>query len=496
MIPQPRSLGRYELVAHLATGGMGDVHLARMAGPAGFERWVVVKVLLPELAPSARFRDMFFHEARLAARLSHPNVCEVLDLGEDAGTYYIVMPYLDGIPFAALMDRPAALSASSHRRAVAGVIAQACDGLHHAHQMTDADGTPLGVVHRDVSPSNVMVLRDGVVKVLDFGIAKSRTSTTVTERDVIKGKPAYMSPEQLAEGAVDRRADIFCAGILLYEAVTGRRLYARDGAIATARAVLEDPVPTAADLPDVPAPLADVIARALAKQPYQRFATAEQLKRELVGAMSADGGPMDPAELADLVTTHWSDALRPPPSIDVRPAAPSVTQTASQAVTFAIEPKRETTRWWALGVLASAMVAAAIAVAWIASRDPDPVVLPAAPLTGSSTGSVAAPVEVPPVVDPAIGSGAGASEPIDRPRDRRSRDRTVVRDERPGFVSIDSDPWATIYIDGQRIGVTPVIGREVKSGKRQIRAVLEDGRDKRVTVDVTPGSQNPVRLRW
>ena len=213
-------LGRYELVARLATGGMGEIFLARLSGEGGFERRVVVKRLLPELVPAGQYVQMFLDEARLAARLTHPNVCEVHELGVDQGQYFIVMPYLEGVPFSRVMRRQG--DARAHLRLVAGALAQACTGLHHAHELTDDAGVPIGVVHRDVSPSNLFVTADGVVKVLDFGIAKARIATSVTEKGMLKGKLAYMSPEQLGDGPIDRRSDVFCLGIVLHEALTGR----------------------------------------------------------------------------------------------------------------------------------------------------------------------------------------------------------------------------------------------------------------------------------
>ncbi|MBZ0238972.1 MAG: serine/threonine protein kinase, partial [Deltaproteobacteria bacterium] len=238
----PHTIGRYEVVAPLATGGMGELFLARRSGAEGFARLVVLKRLRPELGATATYRDMFFDEARLAARLTHPNVCEVYDLEEHGDHHFLAMPYLEGVPATALLSPPSPLSVE-HVRLVAGILVQVCDGLHHAHELCGDDGAPLGVVHRDVSPGNVFVTTDGVVKLLDFGVAKVRGAKAVTEQGVVKGKLAYMAPEQLADGFVDRRADIFCVGILGWEGLTGRPLFAKASASLTAAAVLDGDIP-------------------------------------------------------------------------------------------------------------------------------------------------------------------------------------------------------------------------------------------------------------
>jgi serine/threonine protein kinase len=192
----PKRLGRYELIGHLATGGMAEIHLARLAGEGGFEKIVVVKRLLPELVASPAYVAMFLDEGKLVSRLNHPNICEVHELGRDGAEYYLAMPYLDGIAAHELIARPRETDRAAQIKVATGVIVQACAGLHHAHELRDADGAPAGLVHRDVSPSNIFVTASGIVKVLDFGVAKVRGGTE-TEVGTIKGKQQYMAPEQL-----------------------------------------------------------------------------------------------------------------------------------------------------------------------------------------------------------------------------------------------------------------------------------------------------------
>src|SRR5688500_163675 len=260
----PARLGRYQLLGRLATGGMGEIHLARLDGDGGFEKLVVVKRLLPELVASPQYVAMFLDEARLVAKLSHPNVCEVYEVGRDGHEYFLAMPYLEGVSLADLLGRPRDHDRPKHLRFVAGLIAQAAEGLHHAHELRGKDGEPLGLVHRDVSPSNLIATTAGVVKVLDFGIAKVRGATARTEVGTIKGKYAYMSPEQVRGDELDRRSDVFALGAIAWELATGKRLFKRPSDFLSAKAILEEPIPRADEADTrVPRALADVIARAL-----------------------------------------------------------------------------------------------------------------------------------------------------------------------------------------------------------------------------------------
>ncbi|MBX3158937.1 MAG: serine/threonine protein kinase [Deltaproteobacteria bacterium] len=222
----PARLGRYELVGHLATGGMAEIHLARLAGEGGFSKLLVVKRLLPELVASPAYVSMFLDEGKLVARLDHPNICEVFELGRDGAEYFLAMPYLDGVPVHELIARPREPDRAAELRVAAAILVQACAGLHHAHELRDADGGPAGLVHRDVSPSNLFVTTAGLVKVLDFGVAKVRGAAE-TEVGTVKGKSQYMAPEQVLGEPLDRRCDVFALGIVAFELATHQRLFKR-----------------------------------------------------------------------------------------------------------------------------------------------------------------------------------------------------------------------------------------------------------------------------
>ncbi|HET9624659.1 MAG TPA: serine/threonine-protein kinase, partial [Kofleriaceae bacterium] len=269
--------GKYQLVARLATGGMAEIFLARLQGAAGFEKLVCIKRILPHLARDAQFVAMFLDEARIAARISHPNVCQVFELGEIDGSFYIAMEYLEGVPLACFRrsdyygERPSP-------RLVAGMAMQACEGLHHAHQLKNTDGSVMEVVHRDISPQTLFVTVDGIVKVLDFGIAKIQDATVRTSTGAVKGTYAYMAPEQLRGERVDRRADVFALGIVMWETLMRRHLFRRDTDFLTFQAITTDPIDDVSVLrPDVPAALSAVIMQALSRDREQRYPTARAL---------------------------------------------------------------------------------------------------------------------------------------------------------------------------------------------------------------------------
>src|SRR5690349_11469375 len=197
-------LGRYELLARLATGGMGEIFLARLEGAEGFEKLYVVKRILPHLADDARLRQMLIAEARIASRIAHPNICQVYELGETDGQLYIVMEYLEGITMLPLLRRASKEQHPLELGFIGAVIQQVCDALHYAHELKERNGDSLGIVHRDVTPSNVFLTESGVAKVLDFGIAKAKGASTQTQEGTVKGKYAYMAPEQLRGAGVDR----------------------------------------------------------------------------------------------------------------------------------------------------------------------------------------------------------------------------------------------------------------------------------------------------
>ena len=270
-------IGKYDLLGLIAQGGMGDVYLARAEGLAGFSKLVVVKTLRAELADDVRFREMFLDEARLAARLNHRNVVQTNDVGESNGVYFMVMDYLEGRSLAKIQryvqKQGERLPLALEVRVVTDMLA----GLHYAHELQDFDGKPLGVVHRDVCPANVFVTIDGQVKVVDFGVAKAKNHAHETQAGTIKGRVAYMSPEHVTGSHVDRRADVFSAGIMLWESIEGRRFWDGAGEAQILGQLLRGSLPEMTTR-DVSPMLRDACARALSPDPEARFPTAHAMR--------------------------------------------------------------------------------------------------------------------------------------------------------------------------------------------------------------------------
>lgn len=274
--------GRFEILQKLATGGMAQIYLARKASAAGLERLVVLKRILPHLSEDARFVEMFTQEARLAALLVHPNVAQVYDMGRDAeGNLYYAMEYVEGLDLRAIVKkykRPLPLDI------ILAAIAGSAAGLHYAHTLKDPRGNPLDVVHRDVTPSNLMITYDGGVKVVDFGVAKAalegRESTAV---GVLKGKVPYMSPEQVTSTEqVDGRSDVFSLGVCLWELTTHRRLFRRDSQIESIRAIADkDAPPPSTVAKDYPEELERIVLKALARDREARYPTARALQADI-----------------------------------------------------------------------------------------------------------------------------------------------------------------------------------------------------------------------
>jgi eukaryotic-like serine/threonine-protein kinase len=494
----PARLGRYELVGHLATGGMAEIHLARLAGEAGFEKIVVVKRLLPELVASPAFVKMFLEEGKLVARLDHPNICEVFELGREGAEYYLAMPFLDGIAAHELIARPRDPDRISQLRVAAGVVVQACAGLHHAHELRDADGAPAGLVHRDVSPSNLFVTSAGIVKVLDFGIAKVRGAAE-TEAGTVKGKSQYMAPEQLlGEAGLDRRCDVFALGIVLFELCTHQRLFKRPSDYLAARAILEEPIPRADAVdPAIPRVLADVIAKALAREPAARHATAQELASAVTGALAEHGGVALPAEIAAaVISTDELSAMRTRQARVIdgareregrtqQDAAPTRPMRAGELY----ERTERTTRRAAPLWIALALLVLAAGVVFYLRIDRSAPAKPAPPPPPPPVAAVV-PADAP-VADAAPEEPPGIEMPPERPKP------PVASPAKPGLLSIDSTPWATIYLDGNSLGMTPIVKRSVAAGRHKLRAVTKDGRTRERTIEIPAGKlAPPIQLTW
>jgi serine/threonine-protein kinase len=299
------TLGKYRLIAELGHGGMAEVYLAVVRGPAGFNKLVVIKQIRPQLAEDPEFLGMFLDEARLAARLSHNNVVQTNEVGQEGERYFIAMEYLEGQPLNRIVHRlqkTGGLPLAQHVK----LICDTLSGLHHAHELADYDGTPLGVVHRDVTPHNVFVTYDGQVKVVDFGIAKALNSSSETRSGVLKGKVAYMAPEQARGERVDRRADIFSVGVMLWEAATGKRLWKGVPDITILQRLLSGEIPSPRTVkPETSEKLEAIIMKALAHQRDERYATAADLQTALETFLDESGERVHSRDIGKSVTSAF-----------------------------------------------------------------------------------------------------------------------------------------------------------------------------------------------
>jgi eukaryotic-like serine/threonine-protein kinase len=280
-------LGRYELLMPIAAGGMAMVWAARLKGTRGFQKIVAVKTMLPKLNEDDQFEKMFLDEASLASKVRHPNAVEILDLGEQDGVLFLAMEWIDGVPLNQLM-KTAKKTGGVPTTVATRIVMQACAGLHAAHELTDGKGKLIGLVHRDISPQNILVTFDGVAKVVDFGVAKATAlGDGATQVGQLKGKVSYMAPEQVRGEAIDRRADVFAMGIVLYALTTGKHPFRKESEGATLFAITaaEPVIPPRKFVPDYPQALQDVLLKALEKDRDQRYASASELLKALDKAL-------------------------------------------------------------------------------------------------------------------------------------------------------------------------------------------------------------------
>jgi len=278
----PLPFGRYQLLRKLATGGMGEIFLARRAGTGGFEKLLVVKRILPHLSEEEEFIQMFFDEARIAAALNHPNVAQLFDLGEVDGAHYIAMEYVAGESVRAVTARCNGRGEPLPMGLACRIFADAACGLDFAHSARSASGAPLQLIHRDVSSQNILVAFNGAVKLIDFGVAKAAGKLTHTATGAVKGKYAYMSPEQAKGDPLDGRSDLFGLATVFWEALTGERLWKRDTEMNTMKAVVKEPAPAPSSVnPDVPPGLDAVVLKGLEKRRSDRFASCGDFQAAL-----------------------------------------------------------------------------------------------------------------------------------------------------------------------------------------------------------------------
>ena len=306
---------RYRVIKRLASGGMAEVFVAESAGIEGFKKQVAIKRVLPQLSKKEQFIAMFLDEARLSAHLSHSNVVSVFDIGVGDGTYFIVMEYVDGADLKAVMDHFKKTATPIPVEAAVYIATRICQGLAYAHELKTADGKPLQIIHRDITPANVLITRYGEVKIVDFGLAKASSQLAASDAGVIKGKFGYLAPETVLEKPVDKRVDVFAVGIILWEMLAGKRLFLGDTDFQTVRAVRDAVIPSLQTINRSVSPeLDDIVKRALAREAESRYPSARELSRDLTQHLFRHGAPVGDDNVAELV--HRATGLHADRPID------------------------------------------------------------------------------------------------------------------------------------------------------------------------------------
>ena len=473
------TIGGYEIVGLLGTGGMAQVLLGRQTGPNGFERPVVVKRILPHLVRRQSFVDMFLDEARTIANIRHPNVVNIYDFRHQDGELFMVMEYLEGETAASLRRR---LNARGERMPVTvwcHIFAETCAGLHAAHQATNEVGLPLNLVHRDVSPPNILVTYDGAVKLIDFGIAKSDHRSSHTDAGHIKGKYAYMSPEQAEGRPLDARSDVFSLGTVLFEMTTGQRLFKRETELLTVQAVCNDPIPEPREeWPEYTEALHAICTRALARNPAERYQSALEMRRDLLALVRADESASMPEELIGLFMQDiFEDRIDLKRGLLHRVRKGERFDTVSSPTDSVI----------AVSTLMTGALPVEPAVTIGEDAEPPPI-SPSPPEISSlgPTLLMAIAMMAAVVIVLAVGSGEKAEPPAPEPPPPVAETVPVVPPKTEVTLEFASDPsGATVTIDERIIGTTPLTVDWPKSETTVALRLEQDGYDP-WTMEITP----------
>ena len=494
-LPALARYGRYELLGRLAYGGMAEIFLAREAAHASAHRMLVIKRVLPHVAEDQHFVDMFVDEARLAMQLNHPNICHVYSFGEEEGTYYIAMEWVNGKPLSKII-RNAREQGGLPIPVALKIIAQVADALDYAHRACDAKGEPLGIVHRDVSPQNIMVSYDGAVKLLDFGIAKASSHSTRTEAGVIKGKFAYMSPQQCVGEPIDGRADVFALGVCLFEALTGKNPFRRKTEFETMTMIVGDKAPSARERrPELSEEVEAIIQKALMKQPELRYQSAGEMQLAIEGVIAKLGVVVSGSRMGEHLSRLFVDDVRDGPQLDMRmsvvprmtggvmsaddskevdsaprPRAPGSTELDAMAIPASMVEGPRTAKRSALGPIAIVLVLLALLgiagagglLAWTMMAAPAPEVARSAPVVAPPIATTPQPLEPEPSAT--------------------------------GSVFIDSTPPGASIQMGDRAGagVTPLEIGMVAPGTYALRLTREGYEEWSGQVEVTAGQRAAI----
>jgi serine/threonine-protein kinase len=514
MAINPVAFGKYELISRLAAGGMAEIFLARTKSIQGFEKYLVIKKILRNRTSDPEFVRMFLDEARVAATLDHPNIVQIYDVGHVDSEYFIAMEYLRGHNLIEIVRAGAKLGYSKPPlEHVMSVLTGVCAGLHYAHDKRDFQGRPLDIVHRDVTPQNIVVSFDGAVKIVDFGIAKAATREVETLAGTLKGKIGYMSPEQCRGQSVDRRSDLFAVGIILYELTTGKRLYHERSDFETLKKIIEGPVPSPRDiLPFYPAALNAIVSRCLQKNAEDRYQTARDLHADLDAFARDNQLVTGTVPLAQYMERVFADELAAQKGDSAGIAFAAASSTNASQPSYLGETSRrsskvdvplEAARRAHLVTRALQAVAAVLLVVagglfvWWRTKPPEgmappqpiavapapapqapppaptgavpPAAAPGAAVPGAQPAPGAPVAQLPPGATTAPGAAPGAVPVPGQPLAPVGPAHTKPA-AKPGdaHLTVASDPRCEVLVDGTPYGATPLIDLAVPAGKHVI----------------------------
>ena len=513
------TLGRYRLVERLAAGGMAEVYLARMQSDGGLEKTVVVKTILPELTGSEDVRNMMLDEARIGFALRHQNIAQVLDVGREGDTLYVAIEHIDGLDMARFHRECQRAEIDIDPMVVAWIGVEVLRALDYAHRRKNEAGAPMNIVHRDITPHNVLLSVEGEVKLTDFGIARARDRLVKTTTGSTKGKLAYMAPEQGAGAALDQRADLFGVAASLYEMLCGAPPFDGASAIEILGKLKAGVVqPLAERCPDLDPLLAGIIDQALSKDPAARPATAAAMRRpleELLRGHAVSGDNLsalvqqacaaesshaghDQAFRRAILGVTGSETGTGSNGFATGTHAGTASPSPSAVTGRVAKPTRSRKLGWPIAVIL-AMAAGAAGAILLTQNDTPNAPIASAPATSTTTPSpptTTSPTPTPTTTPTPDAGAPAATPPRAKRKTRRRKPKPKPADsKKTGTVTITSLPWARVTIDGKYVGNTPIRGKSLSVGRHNV--VLENpstGQRAKRRVDIVAGKQATLRI--
>lgn len=479
----PYVAGKYALLRKIASGGMAEVFLAKHIGLDGFEKLVVLKRILPHLASQREYVSMFLDEAKTAADLRHSNVVNTFEFGEDKGVYFMVMEFLHGQDLRSIYRKALQTKIEIPLKHSLGIIIDACCGLYYAHSKKDMNGQNLAIVHRDISPQNIVVTYEGETKIVDFGIAKAAHQNVETASGVLKGKYSYMSPEQALGHGADHRTDIFALGIVLYEMTTWRRLFKRDNDINTLKAVIACEIPLPCDIvSEYPVALQNIVMKALAKNKSDRFNDCDEFRIALEDFLHYNHWAHSSSRMRKFMCELFKEAIDNENNLGVvnlKEVSGSTFWSSSDSNnTISTRVEMLSTKPRVLFLLSSALgIALAVLIIVMSTRD-----FNVNRVDVYKPEKMTAKVELRQILPL-----SDVTEPL----------LNEIKNKSVGRLKVVVDPWAEVYLNGIKIGSTPLAAKKLPVGEYKIR--LENpaiGKKINKTIIIKPEEDTLIRHVW